>query len=211
MSKISEPEPVQTPCEEEEERQPVVEREFTTGGRLRKIILKTFLLLFIFSLGFILGELCSTDQTDQVDNSYPFWVYVYDTEQKVEDFYKMYERGFSEEIGLPPESPKAKEFMAMVRNQLGWPLVAVGPFAIFVNHDGDEYSVFEIQSVNEEIRVRSPLITLATGEQSKRLIVTFQPNFLNQIRQFQKTPKYRIVAIFRFLYHQPPIDWHFHN
>ena len=143
MSKVSDTEPVPTPCEEEEERQPVVKREYTTGGRLRKIALKMLVFLLVFCLGFILGELCSTDQTDQVDNSHQFVdVYVYDTEQKIEDFYTIFEKDFSEKTGLPPESPEAKEYMATVQKGFGRPLVAVGPFAIFVNHDDDKFSSY---------------------------------------------------------------------
>ena len=168
MSIESGTEPVPTPCEEEEERQPVVEREYTTGGKLRKMTLKTLLLLFVFSLGFILGGLCFTDHTaDQADNSQQF-AYVYDTEQKVEDFYTtIFERPFSEKTGLPPESPEVKEYMTAVREGFGRPLVAVEAFAIFVNPDGDKFSVHD--NLLKENALLLPLVELKVSEQSKRL------------------------------------------
>ena len=144
-----------------------VEHEYTIGRRLRKITLKTLVLLFIFSLGFILGDQCSTDH--KVDNSPQQFAYIYDTQQKIEDFYKVFERGFSEEKNLPSESPEVEEYMARVREDFGRPLVAVGPFAIFVNNDGSTFAVHEVQSVKQEKGLLLPLVQLKTSEQSKRL------------------------------------------
>jgi hypothetical protein len=130
--------------------------------------LKTLVFLFIFGLGFILGKLCSTEQIDRMDDSNQV-AYAYDTEQKVEDFYKMFEIQFSEKTGLPPESPEVKEYMAMVRREQGRPLDAVGPFAFFVDNDGGKFSVREIQSVKQEANLLLPLVELEISEQSKRL------------------------------------------
>ena len=144
--------------------------EHATGGRLCKMALKALVFSFIFGLGVIVGELRFTAQADhQVDDSHQQVAYVYDTEQKVEDFYKTFETQFSEENGLPLESPEVKEYVATAREQFGRPLVAAGPFAIFAKDDGRKFSVHEIQSVKQEKGLLFPLIELETGEQSKRL------------------------------------------
>ena len=151
---------------------PGVGREYTFGGKLRRITLKILVFVLIFGLGFIFGEFGSTDQTtqeNQIDKSNQIEVFVYDTEEKIEDFYKIFESGFSEEMELPPESPEVKERMASIRTNLGQPLVAVGPFAVLVNHDGGTFSVHEIKSVKQEGGMLLPLVKLETTEQFKRL------------------------------------------
>ena len=126
--------------------------------KLLKIALKTFVLLFVFCLGFILSMLFYADQ--QMDDIH---LYVYDTEQKIEDYYKRIEKHFLDITGALPESPVSREFVAMVRGQ-GRPLVEVGPFAIFVEESGT-FSVREIQSL-------MPLVELENHEQSKRLYLS---------------------------------------
>lgn len=170
MSKTPDTKPISSKCKEKIDSL-VVERQYTIGRRLLKITLKMLVVLFIFSLGFILSELRFTDRADQMDNSYQFAsVFVFDTEQKIEDFYRMFERDFSDENGLSSESHEVKEYMAMVRELQGRPLVTVGPFSIFVNNDGDRFSVHETQSVNSEGGRFLPLVELEISEQSKRLI-----------------------------------------
>jgi hypothetical protein len=161
-----------------------VKREYTTGRRLQKMTLKMLGFLFIFGLGFMLGKLCSTEQTDQMDDSNQV-AYAYDTEQKVEDFYKMFEIQFSEKTGLPPESPEVKEYMAMVRREQGRPLVAVGQFAVFVDNDGGKFSVREIQSVKQEANLLLPLVELKFSEQSKRLC------FFSSVEKCGRLPRFR--------------------
>ena len=145
----------------------VAETACTTSRRFRTIILKTLVFLFIFGLGFIISELRFTDQIYQMDNSHQF-AYIYDTEEKIEDYYKMIERGFAEEMGLPPEHTEIKEFMAMVREQ-GRPLVVVGPFLIFASNDGNTFFVREIQSVKQEGAALFPLIMLEISDHAKNL------------------------------------------
>ena len=145
------------------------EREYTIDRRLRNIALKTFVFLFIFSLGFILSELRFTVQIDQVGNPYQsVEVFVYDTEQKIESYYAMFERDFSEKTGLSSESPEVKEWMVTMREQ-GRPLVAVGPFVVFADNDGGGFSVREIQSFKQEKGLLLPLVMLKYSEQSKCL------------------------------------------
>lgn len=172
MSKASDTKPILSKREEKVVR-PVDEREYTMSGRLQKFALKTIVFLLLLSLGFILSELrfigqaAQTVQTNQMDNSHQF-AYVYDTEQKISDFYKVFESDFSEETGLPTESPEVQNFMTKVRDRLGRPLAAVGPFAVFVDDDG-EFSVHEVQSLKQEKGLLMPLVELKTSEQSKRL------------------------------------------
>jgi len=134
--------------------------------RLRKITLKMLTFFFVFSLGFILSELRFTYQ---LDNSLQCAWCGY------EDIYTMLEREFSEKTGLPLESPEVEEYMAEVRTlmeMIGQPLVAVGPFVVFVNHEGDKFSVHEMQSVKQEKGLLLPLVELKGSEASKSLHFT---------------------------------------
>ena len=84
-----------------------------------KIALKVLVVLLIFSMGFTLSELRYTARhqiddsqlsgpaCDQIDDFHQF-VYLYDTEQKLEDYYRM--RGWIslDELRLHPESPEAR-------------------------------------------------------------------------------------------------------
>ena len=140
-----------------------------------KIILCVLVPLVAFCLGFALSELRSSDQTekmvsfqqpdqtDQIDDFHQF-VYAYDTEQKLENYYKIHEEQFFDKTGFPPESSESREFMAMVREN-GRPLVVVGPFSVFVKDDGT-FSVREMQIQTGSI---SPLVELRIHEQSKYL------------------------------------------
>jgi len=130
--------------------------EYTTTRKLRKTTLKILIFLFIFCLGFIISELRYTGFRQMEDD---FNLYVYDTEQKLEDFYKSWQRQYLDKTGL---SPEAREWIAELREQ-GRPLVAVGPFAIFVDNDGNRFSIRELQPL------WLPLVELEFHEQSKYL------------------------------------------
>ena len=153
---------------------------------MRKIVLKSLVFLFVFSLGFILSELRFTDRRG---NSYqPAGVFVYDTEQKIEDYYTMFERQFSKEEGKPLESPEVKEFMAMVREQ-GRPLVAAGPFAVFVDNTGGTFSVRDI-SPKLEGALFFPFVELKISEQSKRL------DLISSQEKGGKMPRFRAQFVY---------------
>ena len=163
MSKQFGTKPITSNREEEAVRL-VAERENIIARRASKIALKIFVFLFVFGLGFILSMLLYTDR--QMDDFHLF-VYAFDTKQKLADHYKMFERQFFDKTGLPPESPEAREWMALVK-ELGRPLVEVGSLAVFVNDNG-AFSVREIQSVKQESGWLLPLIELENHEQSKYL------------------------------------------
>jgi len=153
---------------EEEAVRLVGERKHTIGRRLRKMILKTLIVLFVFSMGFILGERVREYEILSERRSKDKTVCLCE----YEDLYTMLERGFSKQTGLPSESPEVVEYMAEVRKlmeMIGRPLAAVGPFAVFVNHEGDKFSVHEMQSLRQEKGMFLPLVELEFGEQSKRL------------------------------------------
>ena len=61
----------------------------------------------------------------------------------------------------------------------GRPLVAAGPFAVFVDNDSGEFSVREIQSL-------LPLVELESHEQSKRLLL------LSSREKGWKLPRFRV-------------------
>ncbi len=134
----------------------IVGRKHTRGRRFRKTALTILVFLFVFCLGFILSESCK----DQMDGIH---FYVYDTEQKIEDYWKGKEKSIFDRIGLSPESPDAKKDMARRKNE--WrPLVEVGPFFIFLSEDDDRrwFTVLERQS-------QVLLAQLVRDEQSKDL------------------------------------------
>jgi hypothetical protein len=143
----------------------------------RNIFLKNAVCLFILCLGFVLGSWSHTVR-HQIDNShwnYPEcnqiddfhqFVYLYDTEQKLEDFYKMMVRVTLDETGWHPESPEARWTSDSLRHER--PLVKVGPFVVFISNDNRRFSVHQQSS-------RRPLVALSsdespvTGEQYKLL------------------------------------------
>ena len=150
------------------------------GKQVRSITLKTILYLFVFCLGFILSELRFADK-----NFHPFVeVFVYDTDKKIEDLFMTFERTFSEKMGLPPESPEVKEYMDQMR-AYGRPLVAVGPFIIFIDNDGVLFSVHEIQLFEQEQELSMlPLVQLTFSEQSKRL------DFASSVEKGSRLPRF---------------------
>jgi len=146
--------------------------------RLFKIALKTLVLLLAFCLGFILSELRYTTcpQCESVLDDFFQFVYLYDTEQKLEDYYQMRARVIFDQIGLHPESPEAREAIALVRSER--PLVIVGPFAIFVNNDSGEFSVREMPLF------AVPLLIWTSHEQSKSLI------FVSSVEEYWDVPRF---------------------
>jgi hypothetical protein len=151
----------------------VAGQKYTTGRRFRKIALTTLVFLLVFCLGFILSELRCRDPMDGIH------FYVYDTEQKVEDYWKESKKAFFDRTGLSPESPEAQKYMAKGRN--GWrPLVEVGPFFIFLFEDGDRrwFTVIEMPS-------QVLLAQLASDEQSKEL------RLFSSLEKGWKFPRFR--------------------
>jgi len=113
---------------------PIIEREFAIGRKLLKISLKIFTCLLIFCLGFIMSELSYTVRHQQIEDpkdDFHQFVYVYDTKQKLEDYYKMMERAIFDELGLPPESSEARWQIDSIKREC--PLVRVGPFIVFTS------------------------------------------------------------------------------
>jgi hypothetical protein len=159
MSKQSSTKPIPSSGEAEFVRL-VAKREDTIGKRLRKVTVKTLVFLFIFCLGFILSALRNTPHR-QID-AFHQYVYAYDTEKKIEDYYKIMEIATFAHFGAPSASPIAREaFDAMVGYR---PLVAVGPFIVFVNNnDNGTFSIRERSTL-------LPLVELESHEHSKRLI-----------------------------------------
>jgi len=74
------------------------------------------------------------------------FVYAYDTEQKLEDFYREWEGAFFDRTGVCPESPEAREAITAIRSNR--PFVAVGPFRVYLVDDdiGKRFAVRKIQS-----------------------------------------------------------------
>jgi hypothetical protein len=109
-------------------------------------------------------------------------VYLYDTEQKVENHYKTLERKFLEDTRMPPESPEVKKLNASVREH-GRPLVAVGPFGVFAGNDGCQFSVRELQT-------QFPVVELESREQSKSLL------FLSSLEKDWIVPRFHAQLIY---------------
>ena len=139
----------------------VIERKYTMGRRLRRIITIAIYALVVL-LAYCIGNFHGWKSREAL--ILKSGVYVYDTEQKLEDFYTMFERDFFDKTGFPPESPEAREFAVLVRKG-GRPLVAVGPFAVFVEDDSGRFSVREIRSL-------MPLVELERNGQSKHLVLS---------------------------------------
>jgi len=154
MSKELNTKPIPSNCKVEAVRL-VAQCKHTTGRRLCKNVLKFLALLFVCCLGFILNELRYRDRLDGVH------FYVYDTEQKLDNYYRILEKQFFDQTKDSPELSEAREFMTMVRMG-GQPLVEVGPFSFFLIEDGDRclFSLREIQTsmplIEFENRQRQP-------------------------------------------------------
>ena len=111
--------------------------------KLLKIALKILFCLFIFCLGFVLSELRYIDRMDGVH------FYVYDTQQKIEDYHRR--------VILEGVSSEGREFK--------WrPLVEIGPFFAFhlVDSDSSRFSMHEKSSL-------MPFVQLESNEQSRKL------------------------------------------
>lgn len=168
MSKEFDTQPDPSNCETEVVR-PASERACTTGGRFRKIVLTILVFLSVFCLGFFLSELRSRDP-DGVH------FYVYDTEQKIDDYWK---KAFFDRTGQSSESSEARKDMARRRSE--WrPLAEVGPFFIFLSEEGDRrwYTVLERSS-------QVLLAQLASDEQSKEL------RLFSSLEKGWKFPRFR--------------------
>ena len=96
-----------------------------------------------------------------IDDFHQYNVTLYDTKQKLEDYYKTMEAVF------PPGFPRASDMMALVgRDQ---PLASAGPFAIFVNNESGEFSVRDSQSLMQIVEWKKS--GWSSYEQSKHLIL----------------------------------------
>ena len=158
-------------------------RKYTMFLVFRKII-KIVLCILILLLTFWAGDFRGWTRRGlltEVDG-----VYVYDTQQKLENYYEMFEKQFCLEAGLPPASPKVREFIDKVR-ELGRPLVAVGPFRIFVDNEGDKFSVREIQ--HDQV-LSFPLVELECREQSKYM------EFTSSYETGLRLPRFRATFIY---------------
>lgn len=138
---------------EEKTGRPITEREFAITVKSSKIFLKIFICLLIlclvFILGFSLSELSYTARHQQIENFYQF-VYVYDTEQKLENYYKKKEREYIDKNWGTDD----------IRNER--PLARVGPFVVFASNDNSEFFL-------EELSSGRCLVSLTIREQSKHL------------------------------------------
>jgi len=157
----------------------VAERKYTIAMRFRKIALKILVFLFVFCLGFILGGLRNI-ACHQMDDFHLF-VSVYDTEQKLEDYYKNMERVNLDEFELSSESPGGRMMISWVRENR--PLVAVGPFIVFVGNDTGNFSVRETQSL-------IPLIMMEDDGQSKQLVL------LSSLEKSYRLPRFRATLAY---------------
>ena len=126
--------------------------------RFLKNILCILALPFAFFLGFYQGLRWHEGLTHRAG------VYVYDTQQKLDAYYKMMEQTALDGLGLfsesPIEDPRVKEIFATLREER--PLAVIGPLAVFLNNESGEYSV-------REKPLYSPLVTIRHHKQSKRL------------------------------------------
>jgi len=123
--------------------------EHTIAMKLRKISLIVLTFLVIFCLGFILSDLSYTARYQQIEDFHQF-VYLYDTEQKLENYYKKKTREYiHKEWGIDD-----------IRNER--PLARVGPFVIFTSNDRNNFFVEELSSGH-------CLVDLTIREQSKHL------------------------------------------
>jgi hypothetical protein len=157
MSKESVTKPV--PSNREVETVPLVtESKYTVGRRLRRII-KIVIYALALLLAYCIGNFHGWESREAL--ILRSGIYVYDTEQKLEEYYAAFERGFVDKTGFTPDSPATREYMVMTR-RTGRPLVAIGPFSVFVYEDSGNFSVREMQSL-------LPLVELESNGQSKRL------------------------------------------
>ena len=174
MSKESGTKPTPSNCDEETV-QLVAGREYTIVTRIRKVTLMVLVFSSIFCLGFILGKLNYPDIVcDQMDDFHTH-VYAYDTEQKLEDYYKEMEKVNIDELKVSRESPTAREIIAEIRGNR--PLVSAGPFVVFVDNDSGKFSVREKRSL-------LPLVELESREQSQSLA------FTSSIEKDRKLPRF---------------------
>jgi len=126
-------------------------RECTvTKNNCLKIRTCLFVLCSGLALGFLLSELSYTSRHPkvgkQVDDIHQY-VYLFDTEQKIADYYRAIETSWT-----LPECLFARQGMA--RRGRDRPLVTVEPFTIFINNDSGEVSVHESQSPMYLVRLR---------------------------------------------------------
>ncbi|MCL2006067.1 MAG: hypothetical protein FWG73_07865 [Planctomycetaceae bacterium] len=109
--------------------------------KIRKIILKTLVLLLVFCLGYVLCVIEGMYHRDRMMDGIHF--YAFDTKYRIERFQKGIEAGGRADVR---------------------PLVEVGPFFVFLLDDGERswFSVNEISS-------HAPLVFLENQQQSKLL------------------------------------------
>jgi len=143
-----------------------VKCKYTIARRLF-IIAVTFLVLsVVFCLGFVLSELSYTARHQvvglpltltsegQIEDFHQF-VYLYDTEEKIEDYHRVY----LAELGLFPESPQGRLFRGMLRER---PLARVGPLVVYASNDNHSFII-------RNNSPRSSLVELYDHEQIKRM------------------------------------------
>ena len=166
MSNESVTKSILSDCKEKADQPVVTERGFTMIMKFPKISLTIVICLLILCLGVILGLVLSElsymaryQQTDEQIGDFHQYVYLFDTEQKLEDYYKTMEAVF------PPGFPRTSDMMALVgRDQ---PLVAAGPFVIFVDNENGDFSVRDSQSLMQIVVWGKP--RWALDKQSKYL------------------------------------------
>lgn len=157
------------------------EHKSTVVRKFSIIIQKIFFCLLMLCLGFILGELryatrhqiddsnlCDT-KCEQKDDCHQF-VYLFDTKQKIEDFYR-------DELELYPENSFTRLSIDTMRRHER-PLVRVGPFFIFASNDNCKFSVREQSSPQS-------LVSLENREQTKRI------SFSSLLENEWKEPRFR--------------------
>jgi len=112
-------------------------------------------------------------------DDFHLFVFAYDAGQKLDNYYEMEERAYFDRTGMSPESPEAREWIAMLRKNER-PLVEVGPFVVvFVDDDiGKRFSV-------RGAHLHTPLVELGVFEQSKHL------HLLSSLEKNWKVPRFR--------------------
>jgi len=133
----------------------------------RNVSLKIAVCLLILCLGFILGSWSRTAR-HQIDNShwnYPEcnqiddfhqFVYLYDTEQKIEDYYR-------DKLELHPENSSARSTIEFMR-QRERPVAGVGPFIVFASNDNRTFSVARRCDLPQLQSSYLRLVTLSNSE-----------------------------------------------
>ena len=141
-------------------------------NRKCKIAMKILIVLCIFCLGFIISELSYTarhqindvhlnyQECDQIDDFHQF-VYLYDTKQKLEDYYKTMKEVFGS------ESIKARSLMNSRTYER--PLVKIGPIVVCASTNTN--GLYVRATSNRSVLMSLESSTLEGGEPSNKLLV----------------------------------------